>query len=472
MKKFIVTLTLFAMLASFGTSVSAEEDSTNQTNDEVTSATVETTEDNTTADITDETTEVNTPTDVTDETIVDSTTTDITDAKSVENETSSTVDEADGVSDKPVDESVEEIDFESLLGDLDNFNSLDEDSKAKLIDYIVDSYQEMEEVLVTEEESTIEAGLTPDSFFYFLDRMVENVQLSLTSDSVEKAKLLTQIALERLEELNSLDEEKKLEYMNNLVGDYYSSLEDASQAVEDAGQQGQDVSEVVEELEEVVKKSENIELPNTGTEEGNEEIKEQLESVKEIIVRAKVVMDVPTENVTALRKQGLGYGQIALINKIANASGTSIEEVITTYQENQDIGNTIKALGMHPSELNSKGKKAKDKKVKEDLDDNEEEVSETTEEMNSLTEENVDSEADEDIEDKDDEDKEDAQKKLAKKEKFQEKEQEKKSSKEAKVEDDKDYEDDDDDEHDDDDDNDESEHNIKEKPEKQKKRKK
>ena len=102
-----------------------------------------------------------------------------------------------------------------------SFNAI---KTTKLIDYIVNSYQEMEDGQATEEDSTVEAGLTPDNFFYFLDRMVENVQLSLTSDSIEKAKLLTEIALERLAELNSLDEISISQFIYNFIHEGPESL--------------------------------------------------------------------------------------------------------------------------------------------------------------------------------------------------------------------------------------------------------
>ena len=64
---------------------------------------------------------------------------------------------------------------------------------------------------VKTEKTTIGAGVTPDSFLYFLDTALDNINLALTFDSGEKARKGLDIARERLMEVREMVEAGKID---------------------------------------------------------------------------------------------------------------------------------------------------------------------------------------------------------------------------------------------------------------------
>lgn len=61
-------------------------------------------------------------------------------------------------------------------------------------------------------------------------------------------------------------------------------------------------------------------------------------------VRASIYL--PEETVEALRSQGLGYGEIVIIQELAEKSGKTVDEIVTLFKEGHGWGEIASILGV------------------------------------------------------------------------------------------------------------------------------
>lgn len=98
------------------------------------------------------------------------------------------------------------------------------------------------------EGETDEPSLIPGDFFYFVKTLSEKVQLALTFDDVEKAKLLSAFANERIAEANALlaagDTEGAIELLNTALENQELSLDYSDEVLpEDTTAEGEQATE-------------------------------------------------------------------------------------------------------------------------------------------------------------------------------------------------------------------------------------
>lgn len=262
-------------------------------------------------------------------------------------------------------------DLDSLIIDINNIDngSLDEEIRQELINKLALEYI-IEEALI--EKIQVDAGLTPNSFFYFLDKLIEDIKLSLASTPEDKAKIFAKIALERLAEFNSLESEDKVKYVESLIDDYKYAVGQVVEVVEQIQEKDldSDITEVINLIGQIIEDGSNVvnaeQLPADVAEEIFEyvgQVEDVVEKAKEVVIKAQSVAGIDKEVVATLREQDLGYGEIKLISKIAAESEKTIDEVMTVYLETKAIGQTIKLIGIHPSQLSVKSKKDNIKEV-------------------------------------------------------------------------------------------------------------
>jgi len=198
---------------------------------------------------------------------------------------------------------------------------------------------------------TTDPGTTPDEFLFTFDQLFEELKLLVTFNDEKEAQLLLDFASERLAEAAAMSEEEKDEYVQEALEDYLAALEEAQEKVtevvveEETNSEGAD--ELTEELEDAA------EIGDDLAENADDELKEELEeAAEEAKVVANVVKDLEQEMVTQLREQNLGYGQIAQIFWLAEASGQTVEEIAAIYTEDKvGFGQAAKQLGVHPSKM-------------------------------------------------------------------------------------------------------------------------
>ena len=153
-----------------------------------------------------------------------------------------------------------------------------------------------------------DAGVTPDSFLWGLDKAIDQLTLLLTFDKGEKAKKGIEIARERLLEVKEMIEENKLEA--------------AEKAKEEHGRTLVNVKEKVKEIEK---------------DSSTEEIREIIEIEKELEEHEDNVEEVNTELKVKVKVEGtITEEQKALINSILDSLKGQTGEVEIEIKNKKD----------------------------------------------------------------------------------------------------------------------------------------
>ena len=234
----------------------------------------------------------------------------------------------------------------------------DEVTNAEAISIIIFDLEE--EVTSTETPTNpVSAGLTPDSPLYFFDKLFENIQLALAKTPEAKAALLTAISQERLAEIEALDPVKLEQYVDALLSEVTAALQKAADAITEAQAKGAEVTKLMETLEQAAELGSSVELPEAirKTEQLEETKSKLVETTRAVKVQAAVVKGIDEEVVVTLRSQGLGYGQIALLNKLAasvvndaESETSGFDQVMAVFAANKSIGQTMKAFNTNPGQ--------------------------------------------------------------------------------------------------------------------------
>lgn len=131
-----------------------------------------------------------------------------------------------------------------------------------------------------EEVALEEPGLLPGDFFYFAKTLTEKIQLALTFDDVEKAKLLSQFANERIAEANALMEAGDTEGAIALLNQALESQELALDYTEEVLPDDQ-ISQADDNIPIEVEPgdgSSSVDDREAGLDEGAKEVREDIET--------------------------------------------------------------------------------------------------------------------------------------------------------------------------------------------------
>lgn len=238
-------------------------------------------------------------------------------------------------------------------------------------------------VLADEAIAKVSPGLTPDNPLYVVDKLIENIKVSLVSNADKEAKLLLEITQERLAEAQKMTEKQKIKYVDKLIGKYFVSLnkaeEKVSEVILDEKKEEKIKAELSEKLEDATEVNEDIKAVL------DEEIRKKLDEKRdEAYLVANIVEDLDIDNVKNLRKEGLGYGEISQVLLLSEQSDRSIEEIILLFsQEDKGFGDVAKELDINPliikfrviekkhaklQEIFEQAKQNKDKRIVEKLE--------------------------------------------------------------------------------------------------------
>ncbi len=110
------------------------------------------------------------------------------------------------------------------------------------------------------EEMQMEAnpGITPESFFYILDKLLEKIQLFLTFSPEKKAELYMEFAQERLAEAAEMVEQENDEQADEVASEYDANMESAEEVVEDLFPTNPEVLELMDQIEAIRAKNESF----------------------------------------------------------------------------------------------------------------------------------------------------------------------------------------------------------------------
>jgi len=109
-------------------------------------------------------------------------------------------------------------------------------------------------VALAEEEGLPKAGLTPDSPFYFLEIVVEEIGTFFTFNDIKKAERYANLAAERLAEIQAIADKGKPKLVEKTMKRYEKQLVKASFRIEKAKTKGKDTGEVSKTVAEATSK--------------------------------------------------------------------------------------------------------------------------------------------------------------------------------------------------------------------------
>lgn len=252
--------------------------------------------------------------------------------------------------------------------------------------------------------TNVQAGITPDSPFYFVDKIYEDLQLLFTQNVEARAKLLADLSNERKAELNvlatkhqdgqisntefnklstevlqnykerlnqAIDELTKLKEQTsnqtstqsndqtstNSTTSAQSTTQNSDQATQtdqtkatsdsqsSSGTSNQS-SDSVNAIETDIQSAGDI---NTDSLKGNDQAEKDAQDIKAAV--AVVVNGYDQAKVQDLRKKGFGYGAIAHIFALSDASHKSVDDIVKLLSSHKGFGKLAKDLGLSPSVL-------------------------------------------------------------------------------------------------------------------------
>lgn len=99
-----------------------------------------------------------------------------------------------------------------------------------------------------ESQSLPDAGMTPDSSFYFLDKLGEQIGMMFAFGTEAKTKKQIEIAEERLAEANELSETGNYVDLSGVIEEYNKTIGEAALNVAKSAQSGENFSQSLQEL--------------------------------------------------------------------------------------------------------------------------------------------------------------------------------------------------------------------------------
>ncbi|ERJ11482.1 DUF5667 domain-containing protein [Haloplasma contractile] len=215
-----------------------------------------------------------------------------------------------------------------------------------------------------------DGGITPDSALYGLDKLFEEISLKLTFDEEKQAQKLLEIAEERLGELQDLDEDSVAEFADELYEEYGVRLETANETLSKLIAEGKIDDDDLAEIQDKLGHASDAELAvdENKKEAINEEIKNKIKDVQTKSYAVSVATGLEEDQVSKLKEEGFGYGEILKLTAFANMSGMTVEELIylDIFEENEDgevevdFGKLAEELGIDKDDVKDQFKAYKD----------------------------------------------------------------------------------------------------------------
>jgi hypothetical protein len=192
-------------------------------------------------------------------------------------------------------------------------------------------------------------GITPDQLLYSVDQLLEDFQLYLTINPKKETEILLELEKERLAEAKAMTEEEKHEYINILMKNYVEKLALAEEQMAELMIEDKISEETVLEFETTTEEVTfiNDEIEDVLGEDVLEQIKTQQASLNKL---PTVVIDLDKKFISELRKEGLGFREIAQIYMLSEGSGKTVEEISSLCTTEKCFVEVAKELGLQPSE--------------------------------------------------------------------------------------------------------------------------
>lgn len=215
----------------------------------------------------------------------------------------------------------------------------------------------------TEPEAALpDVSFTPDRLFYFLKVWVEQVHLTLTRDTADRAALLEQQAQTRLAEAVAMAEAGKLDLAEKAMAEAQAKLDEAASQIAAARKAGKELNHLTQLVEADQVRfakavSAMLEKLPAEAQEGLEPLTTDLllqvastqdaakeeEAQKE---QAEEAAEVAEEAGLTAELANLQPRTVLVLKAMAEASGKDLSEVCKLYKQNPGIGRIAKELGL------------------------------------------------------------------------------------------------------------------------------
>ena len=197
--------------------------------------------------------------------------------------------------------------------------------------------------------------ILPDSPFYFVDKLKQQVRLLLAFSPEDKAKLRADIAGERLAELKAELLKNNQKGINIALSELASETQKAATALTDAEQKGKDVSLLSQQINEKIKTERDI---LKGLEkQADGELKLRIELTQATVKKAKVeVEDSLPQNI--------------MENEIRDSINSELEDKIKDAQDvSQGIKNSLEELSKEASDSAQKSLTRREEALKKAIEE-------------------------------------------------------------------------------------------------------
>jgi len=179
-------------------------------------------------------------------------------------------------------------------------------------------------------------GLTPDSVFYFLERISEGIGTFFTFGDLKKAERYAALAEERIAEVKAVVDKGKPEAAEKALKRYEDQLRKALALAERARIKGESIAEVTEVIAEGSNK--HVLVLEEVLDKVPEEAKESIKQAKEVSMNGqkKALRALSTENPEKATEINLKAVEARLNRAKAKAEEGEIEEVEEALKEFED----------------------------------------------------------------------------------------------------------------------------------------
>jgi len=190
-------------------------------------------------------------------------------------------------------------------------------------------------------------GLTPDSAFYFLERITEGIGTFFTFGDLKKAERYAELANERIAEVQAVVEKGKIEAAEKALKRYEYQLAEALARAERARIKGESIAEVTEIIAQGAGKC--VLVLEEVLDKVPEQAKESVKKAKEVSMNGQkdALRSLSTEDPEKATEINLKAAEARLNRAKAKAEEGEIEEVeeaLKEFEEQYEFGQEISQI--------------------------------------------------------------------------------------------------------------------------------
>jgi len=202
-------------------------------------------------------------------------------------------------------------------------------------------------IAIAQEEELPDAGTTPDSILYGLDKAFESISLALTFNKAAKAEKRLQMASERLSELKVMTDKGKPEYFDDLADEYDNNIRAANEIATTAKLLREDKSKLTELV--ALATSKHLSVLDKVKENVPEQAKEAITKAKEASMNGqknalKALSEDKPEKAAEIHSKAAEARLNRAKEKAEENEVEEVEDEIEEFEKLANFGNEISQI--------------------------------------------------------------------------------------------------------------------------------